>query len=342
MSTISSLTSLGSFPSFSFGGGSQRRKHHRQIQQQQQQLIVKTNPDATLIETDDEDDNDEDMNDSQCSVEVHDMVLGSSTTAVTTPASHHTNRSETAMSANRALFSFDGINLDLLPRLLLTDLWSNNPEIVLRTLEVIGEMCRSVDDDMHNVSKEQMAKTNRNIVREVGGHLALILTMRRWMSNPSIQAEGCFVLGAAGMDHNFTNAAVDVGAIETILAAMKTYPSHEAVQLYGCGAILVLSLDDANTAKHFVMKLHGLEIIISSLTNFPSSTDIEDLACQIFLGLSEYMELKVALVKSGAIRALGSVFERYCSEQTIAAGRLCDSQSVEEMAKETIKRLLGL
>jgi hypothetical protein len=182
--------------------------------------------------------------------------------------------------------------------------------------------------------------THKRQSRVLTIHEIRTLTMRRWIRSCSIQAEGCFALGAVGMDSDFTSAAVEVGAIGAVLSAMKTFPDDEAVQLYGCGALLVISLENQATARHLVVDLKALDTIIAALHRFPSSVDIEDLACQIFLSLSEWPDLKKALVKSGFIRALGSVFERYAVDDP--NGILCDSKTVEEMAKETIRRLLGL
>ena len=236
------------------------------------------------------------------------------------------------------LHNFVGASLDVLPKLLLTDIWSHDCDVVLKSLETIGEMCRTRDDE--DPTQERIVSTNRKIVRQAGGHLAIVLTMRRWIRSSTIQAEGCFALGAAGMDSNFTSAAVEVGAIGAVLSAMKTFPDDEAVQLYGCGALLVISLENQATARHLVVDLKALDTIIAALHRFPTSVDIEDLACQIFLSLSEWPDLKKALVKSGAIRALGSVFERYAVDDP--NGIISDSKTVEEMAKETIRRLLGL
>jgi hypothetical protein len=256
---------------------------------------------------------------SESFVEVEDMVLGSSSPPV----------------PNRVLHTFDGLSLDALPKLLLIDVWSHDRNRVLEALENIGAMCRSSDDDP---IREQVAEKNRKIVIEVGGHLALVSIMRKWSDNREIQGEACFVLGAAGMDTGFSMSAVGVGALEAVLMAMTNFPDSEVVQLYGCGALLVISVDNKKTATYLVTELNALSTIIAAMQRFPDSTDIEDLACQIFLALSEWDELKVTVVKSGGIRALGAVIERYFTDDT----ETDDNKTVKEMALESLKRLLGL
>ena len=207
---------------------------------------------------------------------------------------------------------------------------------------------------------------------ELGGHLALVLIMKQWMNHPTILAECCYVLGAVGMDNEFAKAVVDLGVIGLLINIMRTYPHDEYIQLYGCGAILVLSLDEEVYAMELVNKWEGIPVIILALQHFPKSCDIEDLSCQIFLSLSEYPLLKKTLVKCGAIRAIGTVLERYVKEagnsnksttttvattttrqqqqqptssnvSTIADSVLSnDDQTVEVMAKETLRRLLNL
>jgi hypothetical protein len=309
MSTISSITSLGS-------GTRRSTSRNRSVEQ------------PVIVE------NDEEMPDVSSVRSQLDNVHN------LTPGPTRTESPEVLSNPRRrvVLHNFDGISLDTLPRLLLTDIWSSDCDVVLKTLETIGEMCRSGDDE--DPTRERIVETNRKIVRQAGGHLALVMSMRRWSRSNSIQAEGCFVLGAAGMDSSFTKAAVEVGAIGAVLSAMRNFADDEAVQLYACGALLVISLENKETARHLVVDLKALETIIAALHRFPNSTDIEDLACQIFLSLSEWTELKGILVKSGAIRALGTVFERYASDDI--GGSLSDSKTVEEMAKETIRRLLGL
>lgn len=281
---------------------------------------------------------------SEHSVEVHSLLLGSSTRSHTSTRheSNHGPASEPVpvpTSPVRPIVAnkFDATNLEVVPKLLLTDIWSEDASVVLHALEIIGELCRCVDDDNPNQVRD--AITNRKLVRQVGGHLALVLVMRKWRHSSVIQAEGCFVLGSAAMDNDFTSAAVEVGAIDAVLGAMRLHPHEEVVQLYGCGALLVISLESLATAKHLVLELKALDTLTAALYNFPNSSDIEDLTCQIFLSLSEYPQMKGPLIKAGAIRAIGSVFERYATEEN---GGFCDSKSVEEMAKETIERLLDL
>jgi hypothetical protein len=307
MSTISSITSLGS---------GTRRSASR----------TRSSGQPAIVE------NDEEMPDSSS------IRSGVDNANQVTPGTADSPEKTSNPRRRIVLHNFDGISLDILPKLLLTDIWSNDCDVVLKALEAIGEMCRSGDEE--DPTRERITEINRKIVRQAGGHLALVMSMRRWSRSNAIQAEGCFVLGAAGMDSSFTKAAVEVGAIGAVLSAMKNFADDEAVQLYACGALLVISLENKETARHLVVDLRALDTIIAALHRFPSSTDIEDLACQIFLSLSEWPDLKYALVKSGAIRALGSVFERYVSEDN--DGILCDSKTVEEMAKETIRRLLGL
>jgi hypothetical protein len=307
MSTISSITSLGS-------GTRRSRSRARSVEQ------------PAIVE------NDEEMPD--CA-SVRSYVDNAHCLT-----SGPTSSPDTLSNPRRrvVLHNFDGISLDTLPKLLLTDIWSSDCDVVLKALETIGDMCRSHDEE--DPTRERIVATNRKIVRQAGGHLALVMAMRRWSRSNAIQAEGCFVLGAAGMDSSFTAAAVDVGAIGVVLSAMKNFADDEAVQLYACGALLVISLENQETARHLVVDLKALDTMIAALHRFPDSTDIEDLVCQIFLSLSEWPELKYALVKSGAIRALGTVFERYAMEDN--NGSLSDCKTVEEMAKETIRRLLGL
>jgi hypothetical protein len=56
------------------------------------------------------------------------------------------------------LHNFVGASLDVLPKLLLTDIWSHDCDVVLKTLEKIGEMC-TMKIQLKNGSYQRIEKS---------------------------------------------------------------------------------------------------------------------------------------------------------------------------------------
>jgi hypothetical protein len=188
----------------------------------------------------------------------------------------------------------------VIPHLLTVDLWSSDPTTVINAFEELGHLC-------HPDGKDTVV--NRKLVHDTGGHLAYSVIMKKWNFHGDIQFRGICAFGVASMNEDFCNAAVQVGALEAIIVAMKNFPDDEYIQLSGCGALVVLSARKQRNAEHLVLELGAPKVIITAIKAYPHNYNLQGIACELLLSLAEHRHLKGAIVKAGGLRTLGVVVE---------------------------------
>lgn len=228
----------------------------------------------------------------------------------------------------------DESKLEVIPKLLAGDLWSDNSEIVTSSLEKLADLC------FHNDLEKSVEEQNRTALREFGGHLGIIVAMKKWMINSAVQAAGCRALQNAGIVEDadseaFHDLAVQVGAFDTILCAMKNYPNHENVQKYGCGALLNLSWYIHN-ATILVLELQGIDAIMIAMKSFPHIVSIQRRGCAFFKNLTTLNpeSFNEPIIEAGARLVLLTAIENHPDDN----GE--DENSIQGNARVTLKRLL--
>ena len=170
----------------------------------------------------------------------------------------------------------------------------------------------------------------------------VLLLMRKWPCNRSIQFHGCCVFAQLDPEKEFsfrmqgscvyhllsspTVISNKSGAIETIMAAMKSFADDE-FQVKGLTAIrsLFSSRDDHinSSMAHFVHKLNGIELVVTVMKKFENHASLQESGCLLLRRLSEKGELRDALKKGGALSAVAAAAEK------------SDGNSVQDIAAKT-------
>ena len=118
----------------------------------------------------------------------------------------------------------------------MVDLWNEDAELVKVALNEFPRF------DIKSATE----------LMQQGGHLALIVLLRKWASCASIQS---LIFGivqkAAECLTEFADALVALGALDLILCSIKTFIDDDNVASAGCGALLNLTLPAVH-AKVFV------------------------------------------------------------------------------------------
>lgn len=237
-----------------------------------------------------------------------------------------------AAATTATSFAVDESKLEVIPKLLAGDLWSDKAEVVTSSLEKLADLC--FHSDLEKAQEEQ----NRTALREFGGHLAIIVAMKKWMQDSNIQSAGCRALQNAGIVEDadseaFHDLAVQVGALDTVLAAMKNYPLDEKVQKYGCGALLNLGWYLHN-AEVVVFELQGIESFLVAMKNFPQIVSIQRRGCAFLKNLTTLGEkFNDPIVKAGGRPLLLNAIENHPEDNK-------EENSIQSNARVTLKRLL--
>ena len=208
--------------------------------------------------------------------------------------------------------------LPFLPKLLAVDLWSERVSEVQAALDQLAGLC----------AREQ----NIAEILKHGGHMSLVVVLRKWPASPTIQATGLVALHKAAESMEFSDAVVQLGALDLVLVAMKNHAANEEVLAAGCGALLNLTLPAAH-AKILVFELHGIETICAACAAFPTHITLQKYALWIIQYFSYWEDFKAPIVKAGGMQALAEMVEAL-------AGRRDNTEAIRKSARATMKRLM--
>jgi hypothetical protein len=208
--------------------------------------------------------------------------------------------------------------LPFLPKLLAVDLWSEDVSEVQAALDQFAGLC----------AREQ----NIAGILKHGGHLSLTVILRKWPASSVIQAAGLTALHKAAESLEFSDAAVQLGALDLILVAMKNHASNEEVLTVGCGALLNLTLPAAH-AKILVFELQGIQTILAACAAFPANITLQKFALWIIQYFSYWEDFKFSIVKAGGLQTLAEMVETFASRRD-------NTEAILKSARATMKRLL--
>jgi hypothetical protein len=197
------------------------------------------------------------------------------------------------------------INLSRVPTLLASEIRKDDEKAVEEALREIANLC----------FKDGTAKATFKSLVKFGAHLLIIQTMRKWYKYPRIQSQGCRVLVNARShlyrkdDEEFRQAAVQIGAFETVLLALKNFPDDQVVQHNGSAALDSLSQGIPASTKRLVRELDGAKAIVTAMTSFPDFSELQQVGSSFFFNAGQWHDCRKAVVKAGALSALASAVE---------------------------------
>jgi hypothetical protein len=228
---------------------------------------------------------------------------------------------EPALAAAASVVTPNDSRLPFLPKLLVVDMWSDSTSEVLAALDQFASLSAS--------------KSNVDDFLKHGGHLSLIAAMRKWPLSSAIQAAGLWAMHKAAEMMEFSDAVVQLGALDLVLVAMKNHSAQADVVTAGCAALLNLTVSAAH-AKTLVFEFQGIPVICSACATFPTNTALQKYAVYIIQYFSYWEDFQAPIVKAGGLQTLQDMVESV----TASKQRQENADSVLKSAKATMKRLM--
>lgn len=210
--------------------------------------------------------------------------------------------------------------LEPIPYLVAIDLWSDNKRIVKQAMVSLGEHCVTIE--------------GKQEILGCGGHLAIVLAMKRWPAAPDVLVEACHILEKASRFASFfAESATRIGALEVILTCMKEYQKDEKLQASACSALCALAWSK-KTAELFVFRLKGIEAFHEAMIAFPFCTLLMQNACRFFHHISAWPEFRRPAVAAGVLGALSYSIETFTADNN-------EDEIIQLNAREAVKRLVS-
>lgn len=192
-------------------------------------------------------------------------------------------------------------------------------------------------------SQEEIESNNRSTIRDFGGHLAIVIIMKRWSGNATVQATACKAMyyAAYPYDNNseaFQDLAVHVGAMEVIINALQLYNNNDIVQLWGIRALVALGWDERNYIPLVLDKANGIDSFVLAMNTFPNNVQIQRAACLFLVRICQNSpEIRETVVKAGTRRVLLAAIENHPEDNEYIQNNPMDS--IQRNARQTMKIL---
>lgn len=220
----------------------------------------------------------------------------------------------------------DESNLSPIHEILQIDLWSNDSTMVTSGFIKLEQMCAS----SNNTCSEKRAS-----IHEAGGHLAIVVALKKWYADPEIQFRGLRALAVCGLGSNlFWDRAREAGALDLVAAAMKNYPNNLSLQETGCLVFYGASFYKEN-AERIVKVVGGSGAIIEAMKTFQFSANLQWYACSTLDLLSDWDEFKVPIVDDGALVGLSTAIETFRDDNNSDTAK-----RMVQRARAALKRLV--
>jgi len=206
-------------------------------------------------------------------------------------------------------------------KLLLSDVWSGNESVVECSLKLI------------NICLERDPRAAEGMV-SVGGHTVMLGIMKKWSSNPKIQAHACHFIGKCSCKGNkaFADAALKYGALPRIQKALVKYPKYLMVQTAACQALEQLLL--ICTDHRAVMDGIHIALVTAAMKTLTVTAPLQKAGAGILQGLAEDPVLAQTIVAEGGMEVMGGAFHRFCDSSD------ADHVAIRQRCRATIPKLL--
>jgi hypothetical protein len=188
------------------------------------------------------------------------------------------------------------------------------------------------------------ARRNCEVFTSLRGHELVVRAMAKWITRgcENLQSTGCYILRITLMkDIHITMKGQDavgtiktVDAIQTIVDAMKLFPTDRSVQRNGCGALYaVIHHSKYNTGMRTPLELDMLNAVTTSMTSFRQDDELLKWGCNIVWFSMRHGEFKDELLDSGMLQLLTVVLESSNEHHTF-------SKQIRQRVRSTIAHLL--
>jgi chromosome segregation and condensation protein ScpB len=207
--------------------------------------------------------------------------------------------------AQRTEEEAEEISDEFMRKIVLEDLWSDDEETLDQTMKRLVKYMDKADSRVRCVEKQ-------NAFFEVGGHLAVVRTMKGRPTHKNLQISGIFLLGIAAYENPLIQTAIGmVEGVQAILAAMQTFSSEGDVIGSGFGALCNIVCHHEANANLLVKKIGAIPFLVERMTEFKADQTIMRRACKMLRNASRFEPLREAIVNADALLALGSAIKSH-------------------------------
>ena len=209
-------------------------------------------------------------------------------------------------------------------KLLLSDVWSGNEQIVECSLKLIN-ICLEKDP------------TSAQAMVPVGGHTVMLGIMKKWRNSAKIQAHCCHFLGKCSSVPNntaFADAALKYGALHKIHKALIKFPKYLMVQTTACQALeqmLLVCIDHKAVVDGI-----NVALVVSAMKTLALSAPLQKAGVGILQQLTTTSDpvLVRTIVTTGGLEVLGGAYHCFCDMTDD------DHCAIRERCRATIPYLL--
>jgi hypothetical protein len=189
-------------------------------------------------------------------------------------------------------------------------LLSDDEGILEQALKRLGKYLVGINDAGSTEKQKAFSR--------VGGHFAIVMVLKRYPDCRGLQICGIGVLAnALNKDASLRTVVAELGGIQTILAAMRRFPSHYWVIRNGFAALCNIVSDHATNADLLVTKIGQVPFLLERMKEFQAEADVMQSACYLMWNLSHFEQLRRPIADAQAATALAAVFDRHRSTPAI-------------------------
>jgi hypothetical protein len=201
--------------------------------------------------------------------------------------------------------------LELIPCLIMRDLWKEDAVEVEEALDQLADLCSIVG------GSEEEAKKNSEQFFDSGAHSVLLKTLERFPDNMGIQKQGCRAIADAtyGSGHSRQSAG-SIGMVEAMVKALNAFPQSHNLQANVIGAINNLLITCRENAERFV-NAKGIEAVVATMTNFPADAYLQLWCCTILDLCAELLKNQDQLIELDAVTVVGRALKTHTDDEEV-------------------------
>jgi len=218
--------------------------------------------------------------------------------------------------------------IEALWNILLTELWKDDETSCENALLQLV----AILDSGHDFA-EQLA-----CFSQLGGQFAVHGVLKRWQSNPRIQAAGCNVFSVLTNDESFIHdpKTLQVACgLQVILQAMRMYPTRSNLQISGCCVLSRCCIVKENAA--YAVSSNCIQLITGAMMNFPDDAQVQRWGCWALCTISRWKKCRLMVVEAGGFGLLAFAIGREGADDEKKDG---EESVYKAAARTTLRRLM--
>jgi hypothetical protein len=236
--------------------------------------------------------------------------------AITNARSQETLMEDNETEANKLKVDTDVPSIEVIQKLLVTDLWSDDKEIV----------CQALNLALIVFQNDPRPSKMRDIANS-GAPTTILGVMYKFDNDSKVLAKASALLAECSRSNiRFADSCVRVGAIATICQAMDSFPKKPSLNYAGCHAIYELLTSTtyrATACSHIILRS-----LVNAASEFRGSSKLQFHVVAIIELLMDFRGHQ-NLLDSGVMEIMGAVY----SDQT-------SQPETKRVAKSIIAKLL--